>query len=190
MLNPPQVVAVATALEVSKVRFVWCVKGPEAEMGLGCEMPEWIKAAAATGPGRKGIVVEGWVAQAAVLRHRAVGAFVTHCGWNSVLEAVVAGVPMVTWPMGADQYVNSRLVAEAGLGIEVCDGGETVPDAVELAARLVEAVGDWGGNGREKPTEMRRMAADAVEEGGSSAADMDALVAELRSVSVNVLESA
>jgi len=37
---------------------------------------------------------------------------VTHCGWNSTLEAMTAGVPMVTWPIFADQFFNEKLVSE------------------------------------------------------------------------------
>ncbi|KAJ1273196.1 hypothetical protein BS78_06G260600 [Paspalum vaginatum] len=84
----------------------------------------------------------------ALLRHAAVGWFVTHCGWNSTLEAVAAGVPMLAWPMTGDQFVNARLlVDEARVAVRACAGGE---------------------------------AARAVKEGGSSLADLEGLVQEIR----------
>lgn len=59
----------------------------------------------------RGMCVSGWVPQRRILGHAAIGGFVTHCGWNSILESVCAGVPMLTWPFWADQNVNNRLVA-------------------------------------------------------------------------------
>ena len=52
--------------------------------------------------------VTSWCLQEAVLWHKALGAFLTHCRWNSMLESVCAGVPMLCWPFGADQQTNSR----------------------------------------------------------------------------------
>jgi UDP:flavonoid glycosyltransferase YjiC (YdhE family) len=59
----------------------------------------------------RGMCYSGWVPQRRILNHVAIGGFVTHCGWNSILESVCAGIPMLTWPFWADQNMNSRLVA-------------------------------------------------------------------------------
>src|SRR5438045_3726658 len=68
-----------------------------------------------------------WAPQRDVLQHRAVGCFLTHSEWNSTLEGVVEGVPLVCWPFFADQQVNSRLVGAVyrnGLDMkDVCDRG-------------------------------------------------------------------
>ena len=67
----------------------------------------------------------GWVPQEEVLVHQAVGGFLTHSGWNSTLESIVAGVPMICWPYFADQQINSRFVSEVwkfGMDMkDVCD---------------------------------------------------------------------
>lgn len=77
-----------------------------------------------------------------MLRQPAVGAFLTHCGWNSILESIVAGVPMLTWPMGADQFANADLLDELELGTRVCEGEETVPDSDKLACLVSRSVSD------------------------------------------------
>ncbi|KAF3445428.1 hypothetical protein FNV43_RR10604 [Rhamnella rubrinervis] len=67
-----------------------------------------------------GMVVKSWVPQVEVLKKESVGGFVTHCGWNSVLEAVVAGVPMIAWPLYAEQHLNrTALVEDIGMAIPV-----------------------------------------------------------------------
>uniref|UniRef100_A0A453AGT2 Uncharacterized protein n=1 Tax=Aegilops tauschii subsp. strangulata TaxID=200361 RepID=A0A453AGT2_AEGTS len=66
--------------------------------------------------GGRGMVATAWAPQRAILGHRAVGAFVTHCGWNSVLETVAAGVPVLTWPIVFEQFITERLLTQV-LGI-------------------------------------------------------------------------
>ena len=67
----------------------------------------------------------GWVPQEEVLAHQAIGGFLTHSEWNSTLESIVVGVPMICWPYFADQQTNSRFVREVlNLGMDmkdVCD---------------------------------------------------------------------
>ena len=68
----------------------------------------------------KGLIIRGWAPQFLILDHEPVGGFVTHCGWNSILEGVTAGVPMVTWPMSGEQFYNEKLVTqvlEIGIGV-------------------------------------------------------------------------
>jgi hypothetical protein len=59
-----------------------------------------------------------WAPQLKVLGHPAVGGFLTHCGWNSTLEAMCKGVPMLAWPVVGDQMLNCRLVARFGDSIQ------------------------------------------------------------------------
>lgn len=65
----------------------------------------------------KGIVVKGWVSQQNILEHPAIGGFLSHCGWNSVMEAASKGIPVLAWPQHGDQNVNAEVVEKAGLGI-------------------------------------------------------------------------
>ncbi|OAY72463.1 UDP-glycosyltransferase [Ananas comosus] len=65
----------------------------------------------------RGMVVKGWVEQAEVLGRESVGGFISHCGWNSVMEAAVSGTPVLAWPRHGDQRVNAEVVRRCGLGI-------------------------------------------------------------------------
>ncbi|WVZ87464.1 hypothetical protein U9M48_034099 [Paspalum notatum var. saurae] len=178
VLTPAVAAALAEALERSAVPFLWVV-GAGTSSGV---VPEGFEERAAAAAAGRGVVVRGWAPQVALLRHAAVGWFMTHCGWNSVLEAAAAGVPMLAWPMTADQFVNARLlVDEAGVAVRACAGGFGVaPDPGELAGVLGDVVGDKGRDVRARAKDLAVEAARAVEEGGSSYADLEGLVQEIR----------
>ncbi|XP_038988119.1 flavonol 3-O-glucosyltransferase UGT89B1-like [Phoenix dactylifera] len=163
--------ALAAALEWSGARFVWAAGGD------GAVVPEGFEGRVAG----RGLVVRGWAPQVQILNHGAVGAFVTHCGWNSVLEAAAAGVTLLAWPMGADQFVNARLlVEELGVAVRVGEGVEGTPEPDDLARVMVEAVaeGAWP-EMRVRATELGRAAAEAVAEGGSSYRALEQMAKEL-----------
>ena len=139
----------------------------------------------------KGLIIKGWAPQVLILDHESVGGFVTHCGWNSVLEGVSGGVGMVAWPVMGEQFFNAKLVTDVlGIGISIgdvewsatsrCEGvkRETIANAV---ARLM---------GTEEGQEMRRRARvlkdkakTAVKEGGSSYSDLTAFIKEIKALS-------
>ncbi|KAL6631261.1 hypothetical protein ACP70R_028111 [Stipagrostis hirtigluma subsp. patula] len=168
---PPHAAALAAALERSGTPFVWA--------GATATLPDGFEdRAAAAGTG---LVLRGWAPQVAVLRHRATGCFVTHCGWNSVLEAAAAGVPMLAWPMAADQFFNARLVVEeARVAVAASWGGfGIVPDIEHLARAFAVVVGDDGLRARAE--ELAARVAEAVAyEGQSSWLELDGLVQELQ----------
>ncbi|KAH7842867.1 hypothetical protein Vadar_009945 [Vaccinium darrowii] len=119
-----QVRKIAQALKQSSHRFLWSIGRPppkeKIEMpseyqDLNQVLPEgFLERTAKIGK------VIGWAPQVAVLSHKAVGGFVSHCGWNSTLESLWCGVPMATWPMYAEQQMNAfQLVRELGLAVEI-----------------------------------------------------------------------
>ncbi|CAI0445681.1 unnamed protein product [Linum tenue] len=111
-LSADQSASLERALKEGRWPFVWVVKGTEAgELST-------------SSGGGQGIVV-AWAPQTKVLAHRAVGCFVTHGGWNSTLEAVAAGVPMVVYPQWSDQPTNAKLVEDVfGVGVRVRENGD------------------------------------------------------------------
>ncbi|CAL5052412.1 unnamed protein product [Urochloa decumbens] len=174
VLQPPHAAALANALERTGVPFVWAA-------GTAAPLPEGFEERVAAAGGR-GRVIRGWAPQVAALRHRAVEWFVTHCGWNSVLEACAAGVPMLAWPMTADQFVNARLlVEEAGAAVPVSWGGiQAAPGADEVARVLRDAVGGRCAHVASRAKELAEEAAAAVSDGGHSWREVEELVRELR----------
>ncbi|XP_048541984.1 cyanidin 3-O-rutinoside 5-O-glucosyltransferase-like [Triticum urartu] len=117
----------------------------------------------------RGMVV-GWCDQVRVLSHPAVGCFVTHCGWNSTLETVACGAPVVAVPQWSDQDTNARLVVQWGIGVRAATDVDRVLDAEELARCLELIMGD-----REEGAAIRASSAawkaklqQAIAAGGSS----------------------
>lgn len=93
-----------------------------------------------------------WCSQVEVLSHRSVGCFVTHCGWNSTIESVTAGVPTVAWPLWADQATNAKLmqdVWELGVRVKKSSDGEGLVEGKEIA-RCLRMVMDMEDHGRGK----------------------------------------
>ncbi|KAF8399225.1 hypothetical protein HHK36_015090 [Tetracentron sinense] len=171
LLTGPQMEALAAGLERSGTRFIWVVKVAD---GYGV-VPDGFEDRV----GGRGMVIRGWAAQVPILSHGAVGGFLSHCGWNSVLEGIVAGVMLLAWPMEADQFVNARLmVEEMGAAVRVCEGRDTVPDSAELARTIADSM---GGTRPEKVQAkvIHEKALASVREGGSSLRDLDGLVKEL-----------
>ncbi|XP_062111293.1 UDP-glycosyltransferase 89A2-like [Humulus lupulus] len=177
LLKRQQMEALASGLEQSGVRFIWVVKTGTAKQvtaGIGV-VPDGFEERM----GKKGLVIKSWAPQVLILGHRAVGGFLSHCGWNSTLEGIAAGVRILGWPMEADQHVNARLLVEyMGIATRVCEGADAVPEPAELGKVIAKSM---SGNAPEKmrAKEFREKAHAAVSDGGSSLNDLDELVREL-----------
>ncbi|XP_057415353.1 UDP-glucose flavonoid 3-O-glucosyltransferase 7-like [Lotus japonicus] len=184
-----QLYEIASAIEASGYGFIWVVpekKGKEEESEE--EKRKWLP----IGFEKKGIIIRGWAPQVVILGHRAVGAFVTHCGWNSTLEAVSEGVPMITWPVHSEQFYNEKLITEVrGIGVEV--GAEewssigfgerekvVSRESIEKAVRRLMDGGDEAEQIRRRAHEYGRKARLAVEEGGSSHNNLTALIDDIK----------
>ncbi|KAF8719762.1 hypothetical protein HU200_024518 [Digitaria exilis] len=174
-----QLKEIAVGLERSGHRFLWVLRAPalsdkerlfdpQTNPDLDALLPDGFLERT---KGR-GLVVKLWAPQVDVLRHKATGVFVTHCGWNSVLEGVTAGVPMLCWPLYAEQKMNKVvMVEEAGIGVEVVGWQQGLVSSVELEAkvRLVTESRE-GERLRARVTAHKEAAAMAWKDGGSSRA--------------------
>uniref|UniRef100_A0A0E0LD35 Glycosyltransferase n=1 Tax=Oryza punctata TaxID=4537 RepID=A0A0E0LD35_ORYPU len=133
----------------------------------------------------QGRIVRGWVPQRGVLAHEAVGGFVSHCGWNSVMESLAAGKPVLAWPMMAEQALNAKHVVDvigAGIKVNYAVGSGAVVGRAEVEEK-VRRVMDAG---REEGRRMRRQAAwaqqaarSAVSDGGTSRVALQKLLGDL-----------
>ncbi|CAD6233030.1 unnamed protein product [Miscanthus lutarioriparius] len=183
---PQQLVELGLGLESSNKPFIWVIKAgdkfPEVEEWLADGFEERVK--------DRGLIIRGWAPQVMILWHKSIGGFMTHGGWNSTLEAICAGVPMITWPHFAEQFVNERLVVDVlKTGVEVGVKAVTqwgyeqkeatvTRDAVETA---VSKLMDEGGaeEMRMRAKEFGVKARKALEEGGSSYISINLLIHEM-----------
>ncbi|WMV38603.1 hypothetical protein MTR67_031988 [Solanum verrucosum] len=182
-----QINEIATALECSGHRFLWSLRRPppKGQIGLPSNyenveevLPEGF-IERTNGVGK----VIGWAPQVAVLSHPAVGGFVSHCGWNSVLESLYFGVPIATWPLYAEQQMNAfALVKELGVGVDFEGKYEHVDivsaKEIESGIRLLMANGD-DNEIRKKAKEMKEKSNAAMKEGGSSYASLGLLIEDV-----------
>nr|XP_004516947.1 UDP-glycosyltransferase 1 [Cicer arietinum] len=158
----------AFGLEKSEQRFLWVVRSELEldELSLNELLPEGFLERTK----EKGMIVRNWAPQGEILSHDSVGGFVTHCGWNSVLEAVCEGVPMLTWPLYAEQKLNKViLVEEMKVALELNDSKDGFVSGNKLEYRVKELMNsDKGKEIRKRIFEMKISAKKTKEENGSS----------------------
>ncbi|XP_010417441.1 PREDICTED: UDP-glycosyltransferase 76D1-like [Camelina sativa] len=127
----------------------------------------------------RGFVVQ-WAPQKEVLRHRAVGGFWNHCGWNSCLESISSGVPMICMPYSGDQKVNARLMShvwQTAFEIE----GKLERGIVERAVRRL-TVDHEGVEMRMRAIRLKEEIEASVRIGGSSRSSLNSLVDRIMSL--------
>ncbi|CAI9277700.1 unnamed protein product [Lactuca saligna] len=188
-----QLKEIANGLERSGHRFLWSLRRPPSDQTTtassdyedpGTLLPEgFLERTAEIGK------VTGWVPQVAVLGHGAVGGFVSHCGWNSLLESLWFGVPSATWPIYAEQQLNAfEMVVELGLAVEIKmdykkdfvnqKAGKMVVTTEEIESGIRRLMEDY--KLRKKMKEIREKSIAAVAEGGSSYASVGRLIKDFK----------
>lgn len=183
LVSHAQLDQLALGLEASGKPFLWAVRAAE----KWTPPKGWEKRVE-----DRGVIIRSWAQTTAILAHPAVGAFLTHCGWNSILEAVATGVPMLTWPKFHDQFVNERLINDvlgighrlwphgAGLRSEDYEKHELIPaDDVARALLTFMHPGGPGDVMRTRVMDLASKSHGALAEGGSSQQDLHRLVNDL-----------
>ncbi|KAI9124890.1 hypothetical protein K1719_004217 [Acacia pycnantha] len=176
-----QAAEIARALEASGVNFVWSLRKPPPrgsaeEPGDYSNLEEVLPEGFLQRTAEMGRVI-GWAPQAQILAHKAVGGFVSHCGWNSVLESIYYGVPIATWPLYAEQQMNAfEVVRELKMSVEISldykgEWGQVRKSGVICAGRIekgIKQVMEKESEVRKKVKEMSEIFKRALMEGGSS----------------------
>ncbi|KAJ3688947.1 hypothetical protein LUZ61_018111 [Rhynchospora tenuis] len=174
-IQPGQMMQLAQGLEGSGCAFIWVIRPPIGFDPKGEFKDVWLPHGFKhrIKPKHMGLLVHGWAPQLKILSHISTGAFLSHCGWNSILESMFYGVPIIAWPVCGEQFYNSMMVVELGMGIElargVMDSSMPVKEKVEEVVELVMGSNAKGLEIRERAKECRDVMKKAWnEEGGSS----------------------
>lgn len=196
VLPDAQLMEIGYALELAGSDFIWVVAGKNKDDE---DEEKWLPRGFNERVVKKGkgLVVKGWAPQLLILDHPSTGGFLTHCGWNSAIEAMIAGVPLISWPFICDNFFNEKFFTQVlGIGVEVgaldwklfSEVGTKVinREKIEKAVRkLMDGAGeDEGKEMRKKTRELGEKATRAVKEAGSSHTNLTLLIEELKQLRV------
>ncbi|CAK9174374.1 unnamed protein product [Ilex paraguariensis] len=180
MLSAQQISELAWGLELSQQRFVWVVRPPTEGGADGSfftvgndsdGIPDYLPDGFLTRTHSVGLLVPQWGPQMEILSHPSVGGFLSHCGWNSTLESIGSGVPMIAWPLYAEQRLNATMLTEE-LGIAI--RSEVLPtkkvvgrEEIEKMVRTLMQYKE-GKAMRDRAKELKYSAENALSNEGSS----------------------
>ena len=161
-IGSSQMKELAKGLEKSEKPFVWVVRPP-----LGFDMKgefrkEWLPDGfeERMRETKQGLIVKNWAPQLEILSHKSTAVFLSHCGWNSIMESLSRGVPIVAWPLGAEQVYNSKMLREEmGVSLELTRGVESCvgDDEVKKVMDLVMDGNGKGGEMKKKATLVKEL---------------------------------
>ncbi|XP_071731826.1 UDP-glycosyltransferase 43-like [Rutidosis leptorrhynchoides] len=179
-LNRAQVREIATGLERTGHRFLWVLREPaKKKLDLPNDYDDFenlfpdgfLHRTAGIG------LVCGWVSQVSVLAHKGIGGFVSHCGWNSILESISYGVPIATWPLYGEQHLNAfEMVEELRLSMEIRSGSSDLVLADEVERCVKDLMDGRDCELKKKVKEMSEMCKKVVMKNGSSFEALEDLV--------------
>ncbi|CAN1252982.1 UDP-glycosyltransferase 86A1 [Linum perenne] len=165
---------IARGLALSKVSFVWVLRDDIVSSDDPDPLPDGFREEVSD----RGMIV-GWCSQKEVLAHVAVGGFLTHCGWNSILESTWCGVPMLCFPLYTDQFTNRKLVVDDWKnGINLID--QTVVTKEEVCKNIKRLMNErLKDEIKEKVNNVKKILTNTLEPSGSSEQNFNRFVREL-----------
>ena len=171
VLTPQEVVELGWGLANSNRPVLWVIRRDLIIGESACLSDEFLAEI------KERSMIISWCPQEDVLNHRSIGGFLTHCGWNSMLESLSAGVPMLCYPFFAEQQTNCWLIChKLGVGL-VIDNDVKRGQVEELVKELME--GEKGKEMKSKAKEWKRLAEEATSPQGSSSTNLDNLVSQV-----------
>eukprot|EP00253_Pinus_taeda_P035761 PITA_35761 len=178
VINPQQIHELALGIESSQQNFLWVIRPPPGHD----DITEFFPAGFAEKTQARGLVVS-WCVQLDVLSHPSVAAFMSHCGWNSTLEALSLGVPVLTLGVWTDQTTNSKFLADvwkAGVRMRKGEDGTVGRDEIERCMRMtVDKTSKAGEEVRKNAVKWKKLAKSAMNEGGSSDTNLNKFVEDV-----------
>nr|QNV69589.1 glycosyltransferase [Mentha x piperita] len=190
-LSRDQIIELASGLEMSEQRFLWVLRLPNDALSnatyfnvssKGDPMAFLPEGFIERTKGR-GLVVPFWAPQAQILAHGSTGAFLTHCGWNSILESITNGVPMIAWPLYAEQKMNAVILHEdAKVAIRVHPREDGLVDRVQIT-NVVKGLmeGEEGKGIRSRAKDLKDAASRTLSENGASMKFLNDLASKWKS---------
>ncbi|XP_009616185.2 UDP-glycosyltransferase 73C4-like [Nicotiana tomentosiformis] len=187
-LRTSQMIELGLGLESSERPFIWVVRH------ISDEFRKWLNEENFEERVKEhGILIHGWAPQVLILSHPSVGGFLTHCGWNSSIEGISAGVPMITWSLFAEQFCNERLITNV-LKTGVKSGVENPvmffeeekvktqmnKDDIKMVIERLMGEEEEAEMRRERAKKLGEIARKAVEEGGSSYLNLTKLIQDVK----------
>ncbi|XP_021896985.1 hydroquinone glucosyltransferase-like isoform X2 [Carica papaya] len=178
-LTQKQLTELAFGLEMSEQRFIWVVRNPNEKAKHGSYFIDddedgvdfhFLPDGFVERTKGSGLVVSSWAPQVEILSHGSTGGFLTHCGWNSTLESIVNGVPLIAWPLYAEQRMNAVLLADdlkVAFRVRENEEGIVVREDISRYAREIME-GEDGKMVRKKMREFKDSALNALSQDGSS----------------------
>ncbi|KAK7395579.1 hypothetical protein VNO78_16141 [Psophocarpus tetragonolobus] len=175
-LSQDQMNELALGLELSGKKFLWVVRAPTESsdsvyLSFEDKDPlEFLPDGFIERTKEQGLVVPSWAPQVEVLGHEAIGGFLSHCGWNSTLESIVNGVPLIAWPLFAEQGMNAAMLTD---GLKVAlrpkENEKGLVERKEVAKVIKRLMEDQEGREiGERMQNLKNVAAETMQEEGSS----------------------
>ncbi|XP_055340463.1 uncharacterized protein LOC129589654 [Paramacrobiotus metropolitanus] len=177
-----QLKEIAEALVSLKRPFIWSLRSPQQTL----LSEPFIRTTAETMTDTTPYLILPWAPQKQILAHKATGVYVSHCGWNSTLEAVSYGVPVVAWPMFGDQHYNATLIEQCGMG--KCMAVAGMKSSTTPASQIAEIIEEVGGCNHEgkpkkpylgKAQELAASARKACGPDGKSTSNLEKVLQEV-----------
>eukprot|EP01018_Ginkgo_biloba_P017683 Gb_30616 [translate_table: standard] len=176
-MSKAQVQEIAVGLQQSQEFFVWILRPDIVASNVSDVLPQGFMEDTKD----QGLVLP-WCPQLEVLSHPCVGGFLTHCGWNSVMESLSFGVPMLGLPLWADQYLNCKLISdEWRIGLKMMmNSGDGVVRREEIWKGVKMLMkGEEGKEMKRRANILRHMAKGALLKGGSSYENINRFLKEM-----------